>query len=353
MVLRKRVLKAAAVAALLAAGGLGGPRPVPVAQARPADPEPGPPLARRWAPIHHQDVDARGRHAAGGRADAITRVDFDGDWDARNNWEHAPDFPAAAHAYYSVVETSTHWFLTYLFFHARDWTNRPFFDAEHENDAEGLLLAVEKDGTVYGQLRAAITVAHADFFSYTPPGSTWGAGRESIDGTLPMQRSTRDGLAHPVTAQEAHGHGLKAYRGRGGGVTYYPSLVAGVPRGAGDRDVGYQLIDLLQPGGLWDRRADPALFAAPGTFAGDAPRTGRGACGHGTFRCTTDSAHAPWGWDDVDDRPGRGELATDPAGVMADYFTVPGPLARAYLSNRYAEPDRGANTFAPVGEHGA
>jgi hypothetical protein len=198
-----------------------------------------------------------------------------------------------------------------------------------------VLLVVAKDGSRYGELRAAITVAHADFFSYTPPGSPWRDGGETVDGTLPMQRSTRDGLPHPVTAQEAHGHGLRAYGGRSGGVVYYPAAAAEVPRGAHDNDVGYALIDIFTPGGLWDHRGDPGLFAAPGSFAGDAPPTGRNACGHGTFRCTTDSAHAPWGWDDHDDTPGRGELATDPAKVAAAYFSITEPFERAYTVNGY------------------
>ncbi|MEU7876202.1 hypothetical protein [Dactylosporangium sp. NPDC049140] len=339
-----RVVKGLLVAVMLAGSGLvgGGAQ----AGAAAGVPRPGfavaPSLVQRWAPIHHQDVDAHGRHAAGGRADEITRVDFDGDWDGRDNWEHAGGAAAAAYAYASVVETGTHWFLTYLFFHPRDWTNRPFFDSEHENDAEGVLLVVAKDGTPYGRLRAAITVAHANFFSYVPPGSPWRGGGETVDGTLPMQTSTRDGLAHPVTEQEAHGHGLRAYRGRSGGVVYYPAPAAEVPRGPGDTDVGYALIDVFAPDGLWAHRDDPALFAAPGTFAGDAPRRGRDACGHGTFRCTTDSAHAPWGWDDHDDVPGRGELATDPARVAAAYFAIPEPFARTYV----------ANTFRDSGEQG-
>ncbi|WP_432993360.1 hypothetical protein [Dactylosporangium sp. CA-233914] len=332
-----RLLKALVVGLLLIVGGgvVGGGAAEAVPQVRESALRADPSLVLRWAPIHHQDVDAHGRHSAGGRADKVTRVDFDGNWDARDNWEHAGDFPAAAYAYASVVQTRTHWFLTYLFFHSRDWTNRPFFDSEHENDAEGVLLVVARDGTRYGELRAAVTVAHADFFSYTPAGSPWSGGRETIDGILAMQRSTRDGLLHPVTAQEAHGHGLKAYRGRSGGVVYYPAEVAEMPRGAHDPDVGYALLDIFAPGGLWQRRGDPALFAAPGTFAGDAPRFGRGACGHGTFRCTTNSAHAPWGWDDHDDTPGRGEIATDPAKVAAEYFTIPEPFAREYTANGY------------------
>lgn len=67
-------------------------------------------LALRWAPVHYQDVDQTGSHAFGGAADYIARYDFDGDLDARNNWDRAGQaaYPLSAHAYYSVVETGTH-----------------------------------------------------------------------------------------------------------------------------------------------------------------------------------------------------------------------------------------------------
>jgi hypothetical protein len=333
----RHLLRAVAVTALLTLTGLFAPGSTGQA-AEPVRDRLGAgavvPLALRWAPIHHQDVDTTGGHSIGGAADFVTRVDFDGDWDARNNWEHAPAYPLAAYVYFSVVQTRTHWFLTYMFFHARDWTNRPFFDSEHENDAEGALLIVERDGSRYGVLRAAITVAHANFFAYTPPGSPWRSGRETVDGPLPMQPSPHDSFLRPVTAQESHGHGLRAYRG-GDGVVYYPSTVAEVPGGDGGRDVRYRLIDVFEPGGLWDRRADPDLFATPGGFAGDAPPPRGGGCGDHTFRCTVDSAHAPWGWDDHDDGAGPGELATDPAHVAAEYFTVPGAMSRTYELNPY------------------
>src|SRR4051812_11544281 len=82
-------------------------------------------LALRYAPIHQQEVHRRGSHALGGAADYITSFDFDGDDDGSNNWDHAGDarYPLAAHAYYSVVETPSHWFITYQFFHPRDWSS--------------------------------------------------------------------------------------------------------------------------------------------------------------------------------------------------------------------------------------
>src|ERR1700742_2171591 len=64
-------------------------------------------LALRWAPVHYQDVDQTGSHALGGKADYITRYDYDGDLNGRNNWDNAGNarYPLAAHVYYSVTET--------------------------------------------------------------------------------------------------------------------------------------------------------------------------------------------------------------------------------------------------------
>lgn len=290
-------------------------------------------IAQRWAPVHYQDVDQTGTNALGGRSDYLAAYDFDGDLEARNNWENTGRFDLAATAYYAVLETSTHWFVTYLFFHPRDWSDS-IFDTEHENDGEGVLVAVQKDGTPHGVLRAAVTVAHADFYSWTPQGSTWGAGAETIDGTLPVEVSPHDGLPHPVTAQEAKGHGLKARGGYdivGDGVVYHPGGRAEVPEHPDDRAVSYRLVDLHAPGGLWEHRDDGRLFAAFGTFAGDTS----GSCGDGGISCTRDAANAPWGWDDGDDVPGRGALATDPAAVVASYFRVPEPLDRQYVAYPY------------------
>jgi hypothetical protein len=291
-------------------------------------------LALRWAPVHYQDVDQTGGHALGGAADYIAAYDFDGNLTARDNWDHAGNsaYPLRAIGYYSVVETSTHWFLVYLYFHPRDWTDS-FFDTEHENDAEGVLLAVHRDGTTYGKLKAAVTVAHTDFFSYVPSGSTWTAGAESIDGTL-STAALADG-AHPVTAQEAKGHGLKArpyYDINGDGVVYFPSLTtAEVPSGPDDRNVLYKLVDIVAPGGMWDQRANASLFASSGTFAGD----GTGGCGSGAVSCSSNSANAPWGWDDSNDGPGRGALASDPAALVRNYFKMPETVSTTYTFNPF------------------
>ena len=93
----------------------------------------------------------------------------------------------------------------------------------------------------------------------------------------------------------------------------------------------YRLIDIFEPGGMFDQRRHPALFASYGSFAGN----GSGGCGKGAFACTKNAANAPWGWDDRDDAEPRGALATDPAGLMQRYFTVSETLSERYTWNAY------------------
>jgi hypothetical protein len=291
-------------------------------------------LALRYAPIHHQEVHTHGRHALGGAADYITSFDFDGDDDASNNWDHAgdPRYPLAAHAYYSVVETASHWFITYQFFHPRDWSST-FFETEHENDSEGLLLAVARDGSRLGALRAAVTVVHSDFYSYVPAGSHWSSGKEDVDGALSLRPFA--GELHAVTAQQAETHALKAwpyYRIGSEGVVYYPSLTqAEVPSGPNDRSVLYRLHDMLEPSGLWERRNDSKLFAHYGSFAGNAS----GGCGRGVLWCRRDAAHAAWAWDDHDDGSPPGAMALDPAGLVRAYFDTHEHVSSLYRFNPF------------------
>jgi hypothetical protein len=295
-------------------------------------------LAWRYAPVHHQDADSDNY-----RGEMLTRIDFDGDWVMNDNWDASRAFTSnpAPYGYYSVVSTPTHWYVLYAFYHPQDWSD-VFWDAEHENDLEGVLVIVARDGTQYGRLEGAVTVAHSDHYSYLPAGSRLSANQEGVDGTLQL----RDGT-HPVTFQEAKGHGLYAYGGSrvqdSDGIWYYPSrpyrgtetaTAPGTPTTAsGDaQPTGYyQLLDLFAVGGLWDRRNDTATFSGYGTFRGD----GSGGCGDGAKSCSSNAANAPWGWDDKDDTPGRGALATDPASLTSLYFRSSVPLSRTYDCNPY------------------
>ena len=281
-------------------------------------------LALRWAPVHYQDTASWDYDA-----DYLSTVDFDAEWDTLNNWEHQDDSLArlTGAVYYSVVETSTHWFIVYAFYHPRDWVEwDPFGTSSHENDMEGALLTVRRDGSTYGRLEAMVSNAHGNFYSYVPPGSPYTAGRESVDGSVVMQ--SYGGFSRPTTRQEAKGHGAYAWNGAefpgGDGVVYLPSATAAeVPSSGNDRSVAYRLIDVFASGGMWARRADPVTYAWFGTFRGDNGKD--------------NAANAPWGWDDTDDGSDlpRGLLATDPAKLVSIYFSNEGTFSLTYTRNGY------------------
>ncbi|HEV7896909.1 MAG TPA: hypothetical protein VGP31_03585 [Planosporangium sp.] len=276
-------------------------------------------LAYRWAPIHYQDS-ASSNYIG----DYLAPVNYDGDWNTLNNWDNLGSHQSGlvGTVYYSVAETGTHWFITYGFFHPRDWKTL----LPHENDMEGLLLTVRKDGSRYGRLEAMVTHAHTNFYSYTPVGSPYTDGRENIDGSLLLQNY--DGAAHPTSFQEAKGHGCYDWDGSGfpggDGLAYYPSRGAGrVPSGGNDRSVTYRLVDIFSPGGLWERRYDTQTYASWGSFAGDDGQH--------------NAAHAPWAWDDSDDGSDlqAGVIATDPAYLISQYFGNVGTFTLSYTRNGY------------------
>jgi hypothetical protein len=282
-------------------------------------------LVYRWAPVHYQDTDD-----SDADADYLTAVDFDGDWYTKNNWESQDDDVnrLIGTVYYSVVETGTHWYIVYSFYHPRDWTDYPDFGLDtHENDMEGALMIVRKDGTAYGQLEGMVTVSHLDFYSFTPPGSPLTDGDEDIDGTILMV--TYDGVSRPTTFQEAKGHGIKAWNGSnfpgGDGVIYYPDRYTGeVPSHGNDRFVRYRLVDTFAPGGLWDHRYDSQTFASWAKFLGDNGKD--------------NAANAAWGWDDGNDGPTyAGEMATHPANLTDIYFNGLGSFSWTYVRNPYLQ----------------
>ncbi|MEZ4237591.1 MAG: hypothetical protein R3F59_15875 [Myxococcota bacterium] len=346
--MNRRFAAVAAVAALSAS----------VDECTPVDPEPNLTVAQAHAPVHYQDTDSTCTEC-----DWITAIDYDGNWTGTDNWDHlfTPSAwgPGAtgygAVVYTSVVETCTHWFVVYGMFHPRDWTDS-VFDQEHENDLEGALVVVEKDGTPTGRAVAMITVYHNDFYSYVPEDSTWTDGDEDIDGVLSFEPV--DGRLHPVTAQQAKGHGLKAwpyagdFAGNPGedGVRYVPTGVMEVPTVGSTGPVGYALEELFE--WVWPLQiGNFAPYAGWGALAGD----DSGSCGDGvTVTCAEDAAHLPWSWDDTDDGSAlqAGLLGLDPALLVDRYFDNVGDFSLAYRSNRYLEDLRAQgydDGFEPAG----
>ncbi len=75
-------------------------------------------IAEAYAPVVYAEVrpaDGRNRN---NRIDWFTKVDFDGDLDAANNWTNARSGDLLpAHAYWNVLETTTHYFVQYVFYY--------------------------------------------------------------------------------------------------------------------------------------------------------------------------------------------------------------------------------------------
>ncbi|HAA13580.1 MAG TPA: hypothetical protein DCE41_18555 [Cytophagales bacterium] len=286
-------------------------------------------LVYHHAPVHYQDVDRTGSHGLSGKGDYLTAYDYDGDLNAKNNWDNLGRYSANAVVYYSVAETSTHFFIIYAFFHPRDWTDNWFlyyFD-EHENDLEGVLTIVKKDASTYGQGLGFISVFHSDFYSFAASGSGLFNGGETIDGTATTQYY--DGSQRFQTAAEAKGHGVKALSELNPGgsdyVVYYPSRTnSESPSNVYDRDVKYTLVDVFEAGGMWDSRFNTLLFNNAKQFQKD---NGAG------------NANAPWNWDDGNDGGGTGlyagGMAYYPAELVDAYFNGLGSFSKTYTCNKY------------------
>ena len=182
------------------------------------------------------------------KADYVARFDFDGDSQGDNNWDAAATGSSQAYVYYAVMETRTHWFLVYDILHPRDYSDNCIAGTCHENDSEGLILTVLKDGSQFGRLQAMETLAHNNIYSYR-------ADREvrnnvhGIDGNVEFYQS------HPVVFIESGGHGVygssdkhsryKVKQRRfteGTGVTYVYKGQAQRPQHANHRLVGYDLL---------------------------------------------------------------------------------------------------------------
>lgn len=318
-------------------------------------------LARRFAPWIYHEV-----HPDKGRQDLPTRVDFDGDLRGGNNWDALARHPLPAVVYYAVVETETHWFLSYHLFHPRDWSYvRVGLNETHENDGENLQLVVEKQG---GAPLVLFTQAHYFGRAHAAPGRDVGPGAESLRSPLLLlDDAGRPAPAgtHPGVYVESMGHGIYGARdeedlllepdGAARLVDGAPLLVLR-PAGAGEPApepalppgpgaVPYALESITTR--LWPGVRDATLIGEGGLFDGcvplergalrvAVPRFYEGERFSGLFG--SDRGIAPFALcfsflsDDV------GELFFDPAGTWPRALALPGPWSRVYLDYPFGAP---------------
>jgi hypothetical protein len=327
-------------------------------------------IASQFAPVIYQGL------ADQPRFDYITNFDFDGDWKGDNNWVNSGNkrYPLRGYVYYSVIETATHYFVHYAFFHPRDYkgglgkstlldvlikegVRRAGKDPtgladdvalSHENDLEGALVVAEKRGA---ELRDAAvqyveTMAHNRYLKYVV------ADANSAGEPIQMKEQ------HPLLFVEPKGHGAERYLGQReqlkksikGVLVYSYTGGADDPEKLRGEAVGYDLLSVYET--LWQQAQagendtfgevleyKPLTIATQqldGTTISLEQQLGKlGAAFRGTIGFKN-KARPPWGWFDSTekDRP-LGEWFFDPAGVIARHFSLPQTFVQAYVYHPY------------------
>jgi hypothetical protein len=292
-------------------------------------------LAEHYAPVIFQES----RSAV---LDFITRFDYDGDWRGDNNWRNAYLYDQPGYVYYGVIESTRHYFITYAFYHARDYTAKPYEGfapkAEHENDMEGCTLTIEKDGTAFGKAILLETLAHDVFYKY----NNRSVGRVS-DGALKLDGSFTLVDGRPAVYVEPEGHGVRAASaGTARGSESFPGLIyrytgtASVPRSHHDHEATYALLSIEDT--LWTRRFDVGstfccadAYTMPGGTSANL-----GSAFHGPIGGC--AARPPWGWDQAGDKILKGDWFRDPLAAYATQLRIENFTGR-YLRNPYLEHD--------------
>jgi len=298
-------------------------------------------LAQHWAPRIYHDTNS----SYGYEAEYITRVDYDGNWNSNDNWENLYQYAKPSYLYYKVSETATHYFIIYGAFHPRDdgpeylW---PVPTDKHENDFEGAVFMIRKDGSDYGQFIAMETMAHNQFYQYS--NLALQEAHDDIDGSVPLYGHRPKIFIQANGPAPSNGHAWHACDSNcssapgGDGIVYYYGGVAEVPNGGSgnySRQFSYDLISLDT---LWEKRYDvnnlPFVFW--GTLGGDSIS----AAGE---RLQANAANLPWTWDDSaqyvysgDGPTWVGDFNADAPHMIDTHFgnvTSFGSFSRYYLRN--------------------
>jgi hypothetical protein len=316
--------------------------------AEPSNPDPYLFLAEHYAPFIAQETWFTPK------ADFVTRFNFDGDWKGSDNWDDMEIGTSQSYVHYTAMETATHWFLIYNFFHPRDYSDRCVAGTCHENDNEGIILTVVKDGSRYGRLQVMETLAHNNIYDFSNDKRIRDSVHD-IDGTIEFVEES-----HPVIFIESGGHGIygstsshsrlknKEEFTAGTGVTFRFKGVAERPRHPNDRNVGYALLPIYQEWWVKMKEGDPAanimfddyfVYSPYGMRPGTSlPRIAGAFYGR---KEASNKARPFWGWFDVQTQKKKvlanGQWGLDPAYSVSHNLHFPDgePFSLDYLFNPY------------------
>jgi len=331
-------------------------------------------IAACFAPIFFQALGDKAR------SDYITNFDFDGDWRGDNNWNDVnKDIPLKAHIYYSVAETSTHFFIHYAVFHPRDYKGGEVRGAilsgliregakhgakydptgladeaalAHENDMEGALVVVKKAGSDLKEAQVAFveTLHHNNFSHYATGDETPGSPKVKIEG----QRA--------LLYIEPKGHGIEAYVGDQKQVSKKDFLkyvydgraddpgkgdlvCSNLDTADCDKSVSYDLIPLSV---LWAKATaetntafgvvfDYGEITLSTSLTGGAAtdkkfKVGKRGCAFLGAVGGVNMARPPWGWFDLDERAQPlGNWFFDPANAIKRHFNLDSHFSTSYV----------------------
>lgn len=291
----------------------------------PVDNSPYRKLAERYAPFVAQET------WFDPRADHLHRFDYDGDLQGDNNWDNLEKGSSQAYVYYAAMETETHWFLHYNFFHPRDYSDNCVVGTCHENDNEGVILTVKKDGSEFGKLELLETLAHNNVYTYTNRRDLR-KSLHNVDGEMALVDET-----HPVVFLEAGGHGALGGADRKSffdakklswkqntGLTFeYKGVAENNKGGLGER-IGYDLLPIYEHWWKPHQRSDAqggkmfADFVEYRPF-GNRPRPENASLASAFLgrKHASNKARPFWGWFDEAGKRKKvfapGQWALDPA----------------------------------------
>lgn len=130
-------------------------------------------VAKEWAPVLYKDFDHGLTQSETGfnPVDHPLNLFFDGNKDLRDNAinafildrENIRKSMQNPTVYYSVIESATHYYITYIIYHAID-----FKIFGHAHDTENIWTIVKKGTSPYGSLVAQITNVHGYPMVYAP-----------------------------------------------------------------------------------------------------------------------------------------------------------------------------------------
>ncbi|HWR53142.1 MAG TPA: hypothetical protein VN428_18670 [Bryobacteraceae bacterium] len=309
-------------------------------------------LAEHWAPFLAQETWFQPK------SDYPARFDYDGDWQGDNNWDSLETGSSQAYVHYAVMGTGTHFFVIYNVFHPRDYSDRCVVGTCHENDNEGLILTVHKDGSEFGRLQVMQTLAHNNVYTFTADSSVRG-GAHSISGAIELQEGS-----HPAVFIESGGHGIYGstsehsrftlasgeFQG-GTGVTMVYKGVAEKPKHANDRLVGYDLLPIYDEwwskavDANWGQRTFDSSFDYQPFGGRPALAAAIGSCFMGRKEAAN-KAKPFWGWHDTGTLKKRilnvGQWALDPAYAVSK--TLKFPPGQAFSLDYVYNPFLGVGT---------